>query len=122
MGTELVIYDGDCAFCSTCVRLARRLMKEAPDMQPHQMLNLEEFGTSTEECDKVLHFISANGRVYVAHEAVRQIFFAAGGMWRVIGLVMRIPGIYFLMRVGYRLVANNRHKLPGGTPTCKFDS
>lgn len=94
-------------------------MKNAPEMQPHQFLELSKYGTSTQECDKALHFVSASGQIYIAHEAVRQLFFAAGWPWKILGALMRIPGIYGASAIGYRLVANNRHKLPGGTPTCK---
>jgi predicted DCC family thiol-disulfide oxidoreductase YuxK len=94
-------------------------MKNAPEMQPHQFLDLSQYGTTTEACDKALHFVAGDGKISTAHEAVRQLFFAAGGAWKILGVVMRIPVIYGATAIGYRLVANNRHKLPGGTPTCK---
>jgi predicted DCC family thiol-disulfide oxidoreductase YuxK len=33
---------------------------------------------------------------------------------------MRAPGIRVLSAAGYRLVAKNRHRLPGGTPACEL--
>jgi len=32
--------------------------------------------------------------------------------------VIMLPGISWLAAKAYRLVANNRYRLPGGTPAC----
>jgi predicted DCC family thiol-disulfide oxidoreductase YuxK len=119
MEKPLVIYDGDCAFCSSSVRFSQRLIKTAPKMEPHQFLDLAQYGTTTAECDKAIHFIAADGKISVAHEAVRQLFLVSGMPWKLLGYLMRTPGIYQISGIVYRWVATNRHKLPGGTPTCK---
>ncbi|WP_330185843.1 DUF393 domain-containing protein [Nocardia sp. NBC_01503] len=40
--------------------------------------------------------------------------------WRAVGAIMLNPPISWLAAALYRLVAKNRHRLPGGTPACAF--
>ena len=46
---------------------------------------------------------------------------AGGGLWRLAGLVLSRPPVLWLARPVYALVAANRHRLPGGTATCRLD-
>ncbi len=39
---------------------------------------------------------------------------------RPIAYLYRLPGIRQLEDAVYRLVADNRHRMPGGTPTCRI--
>ena len=47
---------------------------------------------------------------------------SAGGIWKLVGRVLLLPGISLgARRSAYRLVADNRYRLPGGTPACAVD-
>ena len=39
----LLIFDGDCAFCSSSVRVGQRRIKRMPRAEPYQFLELEQF-------------------------------------------------------------------------------
>jgi predicted DCC family thiol-disulfide oxidoreductase YuxK len=39
---------------------------------------------------------------------------------RMVAWGMRLPGLRQLSAWGYRMVARNRHRLPGGTPACEM--
>jgi predicted DCC family thiol-disulfide oxidoreductase YuxK len=43
---------------------------------------------------------------------------AAGGLWTVPGVVMRVPPVSWVAHGVYRLVADNRQRMPGGTAAC----
>jgi predicted DCC family thiol-disulfide oxidoreductase YuxK len=53
--------------------------------------------------------------------AIGRFLVAAGGAWRPLGRLILLPGIRAVAGVVYRLVAANRHRLPGGTPACRVD-
>jgi hypothetical protein len=44
----------------------------------------------------------------------------AGALWRGVGVLPTIPPASWVAAGIYRVVAKNRHRLPGGTPTCKL--
>ena len=44
-----------------------------------------------------------------------------GGLWGVLGRVIPLPVFNILGSAAYRVIARNRHRLPGGTPACAID-
>ena len=66
-------------------------------------------------------FITADGRLYggaaAVNEALRLVWWA-----RPLTYLYRLPGIRQFEDKVYRWVADNRHRLPGGTASCSFDS
>lgn len=114
----LLVFDGDCAFCSSSVRFAQRWIKRMPAAQPYQFLDLEPLGLTAEGCNAAVQYVAADRTVHSAHDAVSQLLRAAGRGWWVLGQVMRVPGVHWLSGVAYRWVARNRYRLPGGTAAC----
>jgi predicted DCC family thiol-disulfide oxidoreductase YuxK len=43
---------------------------------------------------------------------------ASGPVWRLAGHVLLLPGVSAIAARVYSLVADNRSRLPGGTPAC----
>ena len=117
-----VIYDGDCAFCSSTARFGKARI--APDLEflAYQQTDLTRFGLTKAECEKSLQFVSDDQQIHSGAKAVAQILISAGFPYLLIGRIMNLPLINKLAQLGYDLVAKNRHRLPGGTPTCKMDN
>jgi len=116
----LVIYDGDCAFCSTAARFAQRKVAPTLSYSPYQRTDLTKYGISTVEAQSSLKFVKTNGEVVSAQKAVSQIMKCGNSFWKAFGVITELPGINLLAALGYKLTAKYRHKLPGGTPTCKM--
>lgn len=119
--TPMLVFDGDCAFCSSTIRVAKRLVKRLPRVVPHQQLDddaLRALGLDRVACATAVQFVGADGRVHAAERAVAEVLRAAGGVWRPIGAVLSLPVVRNVAGVVYRWVARNRHRLPGGTPAC----
>ncbi|MEQ1701337.1 MAG: DUF393 domain-containing protein [Ilumatobacteraceae bacterium] len=114
----LLVFDGDCAFCSSSVRAGQRWIKRMPTAQPYQFIELEPLGLTAERCNAAVQYVAADRRVYSAHDAVIMLLRASGRGWWLLGSLMRLPGIHWLSGVVYRWVARNRHRLPGGTAAC----
>ena len=120
-GRPLLIFDGDCGFCTTSARAGQRWLGLA-HVEPWQFLDLDALPVSEAQCREAVQWIAADGTVASAHEAVIASMRHAGGVWAVPGRVLALPGVRRLAGVVYRTVARNRYRLPGGTPACRLPS
>jgi predicted DCC family thiol-disulfide oxidoreductase YuxK len=116
----VLVYDGDCAFCTRCARLAQRI---APDVEivPWQLTDLAELGITEEQAADAVQWIQVDGTVESGHEAIAAMLSSGGWLWRIASRAMLLPGVSAMAAKAYRLVADNRHRLPGGTPACARD-
>jgi predicted DCC family thiol-disulfide oxidoreductase YuxK len=113
----LLLFDGDCAFCTKCAGALERIGPEA-EIVPWQLTDLAELGISEERAADAVQWVAVDGTVRSGHEAIAAVLNTAGRTWRVIGRMLLLPGISWMAARGYRLVARNRYRLPGGTPAC----
>ena len=113
----MLLFDGDCAFCTSCARLLERIGPEA-EIVAWQLADLDELGITEEQAAAAVHWVEADGTVRSGHEAIAAALSTAGRIWRIPGRALLLPGISPLAAEAYRLVADNRHRLPGGTPAC----
>ncbi len=113
----MLVYDGDCGFCTRCVHVVERLGPEA-EIVAWQLTDLAELGISEGQAADAVQWVRIDGTVRSGHEAIAAMLIAAGKPWRAIGRMLQLPGISWLAAGGYRLVARNRYRLPGGTPAC----
>jgi predicted DCC family thiol-disulfide oxidoreductase YuxK len=117
----VLLYDGDCGFCSACVRLARRHLRTSrtpPEFLAFQFADLEALGTSAERAAYEVVWVGCDGRIRGGAQAVAALLLNAGGAWWPLGAVLRIPPFRWAAHGVYRLVAAHRHSLPGGTAAC----
>ncbi|MCB0981404.1 MAG: DUF393 domain-containing protein [Acidimicrobiaceae bacterium] len=116
----VLVFDGDCAFCSSSVRFAQRWIRRMPPVVPYQQMDLEVLGLTPAQCETAVQYVARDHRVYAAEDGVSALLLAAGRGWWLLGALMRVPGIHWLSGVVYRWVARNRHRLPGGTAACEM--
>ncbi|WP_440082456.1 thiol-disulfide oxidoreductase DCC family protein [Streptosporangium sp. LJ11] len=120
-GQPVLVFDGDCGFCTTSVRFAERRVGVRARVVPWQFADLRALGVTRERAEREVLWVE-NGRVYGGAQAVARLLISAGLPWSPLGLVLRIPPFRWVARGIYRLVAANRHRLPGGTPACALSS
>ncbi len=113
----MLVFDGDCAFCTTCARFLERIGPDA-EIVAWQLTDLTELGITEQEAAEAVRWVEVDGTVRSGHEAIAATLNTAGRIWRVVGRALLLPGISRLAARVYRLVADNRHRLPGGTPAC----
>jgi len=117
-GLPVLVFDGDCGFCTSAKDwLARRADFEAV---PYQWAPLGELGLTRDEVARhivVLGDEVPGGRLE-GGRAAAWLLARAGGTWRWVGAILGAPIIRWGTELGYRLIAANRHRLPGGTPAC----
>jgi predicted DCC family thiol-disulfide oxidoreductase YuxK len=114
----VLVYDGDCAFCTLSVGWIARLRLAEPRVVAWQHADLGPLGLTPEQCLHELQWVAADGRVDGGAQAVARLLLASGGPWAVAGALLRLPPFSWLGAALYRLVADNRQRLPGGTPAC----
>ena len=119
MTRPVLLYDGDCAFCTSCARLIERRVRPRADVVPWQFADLEALGVSAEQATAAVQWICVDGGVRSGHEAIAATLRAGAPLWRPFGRLLVLPGIGWVAARAYELVAANRYRLPGGTPACR---
>lgn len=114
----VLIFDGDCGFCTTSVHLVRRLIRPRCELVAWQYADLASLGVTPERARHEALWVTPSGRVYGGAQAVAKILLSAGGVWPVMGAALTLPPVRWAAHGLYRLVAENRGRLPGGTPVC----
>jgi predicted DCC family thiol-disulfide oxidoreductase YuxK len=113
-----LVYDGDCAFCTSSARVLERIGPDA-EVVAWQLTDLVALGITEQQAAEAVQWVEADGTVHSGHEAIAATLRSAGGIWKILGRTILLPGISSLAARCYRLVAANRHRLPGGTPACE---
>jgi predicted DCC family thiol-disulfide oxidoreductase YuxK len=117
----VLLFDGDCAFCSSCVRAAQRILPGGVPAVPWQRVpDLAAYGLTPEDAAESIRWVGPTGAVASGHEAVASALMHAGGLWRVAGRALLLPVIGGIAAAVYELIARNRDRLPGGTPACRL--
>ena len=116
----MLIFDGGCGFCTSSANRVREWLR-LPRVEPWQHADLLRLGLTSHECNEALQWVGLNGEIHSGHAAVAAAMRFRGGLWGVLGRVIPLPGISFLGSAAYRVIARNRHRLPGGTPACAID-
>ncbi|MBR7742794.1 DUF393 domain-containing protein [Phycicoccus sp. BSK3Z-2] len=116
----VLVFDGDCAFCTSSARLLARLRRSPGDfaVEPWQRLDLPALGLTEEQCSQAVQWVARDGRVSAAERGIARSLLASRVMVRPVGALLLAPAVRPLAGVVYRWVARNRSRMPGGTPAC----
>ena len=116
---SILLYDGDCAFCTSSVQLIERWVHPPAAFVPWQFADLGGLGIARSRVEREVVWIGRD-RVDGGAQAVASLLLEAGRGWAVVGMLLRLPPIRWLAWLVYVVVARNRHRLPGGTPACSL--
>jgi predicted DCC family thiol-disulfide oxidoreductase YuxK len=114
----LLIFDGDCAFCTTWVNRLVRWLPRFPEAQPWQWLELESYGLTVDDVTRYAWYITPR-RQFAGHLAFSALLRAQPRFGlRFAGWMLATPPFSWAASAGYAVIARYRHRLPGGTPAC----
>jgi predicted DCC family thiol-disulfide oxidoreductase YuxK len=122
--TAFLIYDGDCAFCQLSLQWGIDNLPWFPPYVAFQKINPTDFGLTQEQVRSQIFVVDSN-RTFGGHRAGAWILThqpkpgAASALWRTFGHLINFFSP--ISAVAYRAVAANRHRLPGGSATCKLE-
>ncbi|WP_328482185.1 DUF393 domain-containing protein [Streptomyces sp. NBC_00377] len=115
----VLAYDGDCGFCQASVDRIRNLAAPALQAVPWQFLPAESTAPHLGRLDREVLLLHGGTVLAGGADAVsRWLGTSPSAGYRVLGAVLRLPGLRSLARVVYRWVSRNRHRLPGATAAC----
>ncbi|MFE3770434.1 thiol-disulfide oxidoreductase DCC family protein [Streptomyces sp. NPDC057579] len=114
----VLVYDGDCGFCTTSVNIAERYLRPRCLITAWQFTDLDALGVTQQRAEHEVLWITPTGTVHGGAQAVAKLLLGAGAPWSVAGAVLTLPPVRWIAHAVYRLIATNRHRMPGGTPTC----
>jgi len=128
LSRPLLVFDGDCGFCTTSVNWAARHFRQPVDVEPWQRLDLDALGLTARDVERYAWWIEPAGesgsdelRKWRGHRAAGRALRSFGGLWPWAGaLLLAPPPLSWLWATGYRLVSTFRGYLPGGTPACRL--
>ena len=114
------LYDGDCAFCSSCARVIERRIPTTAAVRAWQLTDLDALGVTPTEAEEAVVWVAPGGAKAAGPEAFALLLVDAGSVWRLLGRLLDLPPVCWLAWRVYRVVARNRHRMPGGTATCSL--
>lgn len=121
---ELLVYDGDCGFCTSAANWIANRWWVGPRAVTYQTVpNLAEIGLTRAEAADAAWWVDASGR-YRGHRAIGQALLRARSRgYRALGRFVLLPGpVDWLGAVVYHWISRNRHRLPGGQPMCSSNN
>jgi predicted DCC family thiol-disulfide oxidoreductase YuxK len=115
-----MLNDGDCGFCMKAAGLVPRLGVDV-DSVPLQSVDLSRWGIDEERALVEMAYVDPTGVVVYGHAAWAGILGTGPLPWRLVGRLMTSRVAAPVARRVYRWVADNRSRLPGGTPACSIE-
>jgi predicted DCC family thiol-disulfide oxidoreductase YuxK len=116
----MLIFDGDCSFCTSSAHWIRHRLPATVPVEPWQRLDIDAYGLTVRDVTTAAYWVDEDGRLHRGHRSIGKALVAAGGGWKAVGALIQVPPISWLAALVYALIAKNRSRLPGGTPECKI--
>ncbi len=118
---HVIIYDGDCAFCTLWVTRLQGALPVFPRAVTAQSINPDDYALSAGDLARFAWYVTPTHQ-YAGHLAASALLRVQPKLGlRFVGWLLATPPFSFVAALGYRFVARFRHRLPGGTPTCEPD-
>ncbi|MFI9466322.1 thiol-disulfide oxidoreductase DCC family protein [Streptomyces sp. NPDC052492] len=117
----ILLFDGDCGFCSRTIEVVQRAVRPRVQFVPWQHADLTALKVTEDRANREVIWISpVGGKVYGGQRALSAVLMSGRKRWWWLGFVLRMPPVNWMARGVYRVVAKNRHRLPGGTVACSL--
>ncbi len=117
----VLLFDGDCAFCSSCARWLTAHIPTPVALHPWQWCNLAPLGVDALEVDAAVVLVDVTLHHTAGPEALAGLLRSStSGGWRLAGRVLGTRPVLAVAWPLYRWIARNRHRMPGGTAQCSL--
>jgi len=116
--SHVLVYDGDCAFCTLWVNRLRQWLPAFPEAKTSQSVALDSYALTHDDVEKYAWYITPSHQ-YAGHLATSALLRAQPRFGlRLVGWLLATWPISWVAAGVYTFIAKFRHKLPGGTPAC----
>ncbi|HUQ40613.1 MAG TPA: DCC1-like thiol-disulfide oxidoreductase family protein [Acidimicrobiales bacterium] len=122
MASAMLIFDGDCSACQRLAGWGTARFRRPVQVMAFQAIADGETpgGLTTTALADAVGWVDEQGRGHLAEVAVAKALQACGGVLALLGWLILHPPLSWAAPGVYRLVARNRHRLPGGTAACEL--
>jgi len=107
----LLLYDGDCAFCTAQAERARRLGGGRVRVEPLQSGLARVPWLPREEALQALQLVDRDGRAYAGAAAIVRLLRLTRPVLGTLALGYHLPGVRWLAERAYAWVAARRHAI-----------
>lgn len=114
----LLVFDGDCGFCTTCAEWLEAHREQPLRIAPYQVLELEDLALDKQDVTRFAWWLDGGTRAR-GHRAIGRALLACRRPWPIVGRLILLPPFSWLGTPVYRLIANMRGRLPGSTAACR---
>lgn len=122
MPSTVLVFDGDCRFCTTVVTEAMARLRRTPALViPSQRLDdaaLARLGLTRADVTEAAWLVTRRRRFRGHRSASALLRMQPQLGCRILGALIALPPLDGLGALGYAWVSRNRHRLPGGTAAC----
>ncbi len=112
------VFDGDCAFCSSCARFIQRYLARGAAVVPWQRTDLAALGVTAQQAEASVVWVDGVGAPSFGPVAVARLLKHTRWWWYPLGALLDTRPAGWITWPVYRWVARNRHRMPGGTAAC----
>lgn len=116
----VLLYDGDCAFCTRAARFASSSRFRVA-VQAMQSADLASKGVDLARATREVPFVRSDGGVDYGHRAIACVLASGSCRWRFVARLMTWGFFDDVARLVYQLVARNRHRLWGASAECRIN-
>src|SRR4051794_34374310 len=109
----IFVYDGDCAFCTTCARFIERRIPTRAMVVPWQFADLPELGLTVKQCEAAVQWVGADGTA-AGPDAIARLLRDAGRLWKFAGVTLEATPVRAPAWRMSRWVPDPGHMMPGG--------
>ncbi|MDI1460041.1 DCC1-like thiol-disulfide oxidoreductase family protein [Catellatospora sp. KI3] len=112
------IFDGDCAFCTTCANFVNRWIPTGAKVSAWQRADLAALGLTRAQCLEAVQWVEEGRPTLAGPEAIGALLRSSNAAWKPVGYALKPRAVTAALWPLYRWVARHRHQMPGGTAAC----
>ncbi len=121
--SPLLIYDGDCSFCTSSANWVSARWHGRAHAVPWQRLTDDElaaYGLGVDDARAAAWWVDPDGRTSRGHLAIARSLAAGAGWPAAAGRLLLSLPFRWVGAAVYPAVSRWRHRLPGATPACRI--
>jgi predicted DCC family thiol-disulfide oxidoreductase YuxK len=117
----LLIYDGDCGFCTATAAWMMDRLDPDVDVEAWQQLDLDRYGLTASDGQKSSWWIDDDGVAIAGALGIAEALKSTQPRWtRLAGTFVGSAPVQPVAKLVYKGVVRYRHKLPGSTDVCRM--
>ncbi len=117
----LILTEADCGFCQKSVATLRRFFPGDWVAVDNHSVDVSAFGLTQQDIIDAswwVESVPSGIRTYGGAKNFGALLIRRGWLWAALGLLAFIPPFSWIAAGVYRLIADNRGRMPGATPSC----